>query len=439
MGSELVEFIKMNDPKRKIRMMLDTKLKKQVTQRYGDHCIICGRKKITYAHIRPVEENGLTYIHNLVPLCSRKDKKGCHELYDKGCLSRNRLREIAKASSNGNICDPQIRTDMIKVSNFKEMGTLRPLPKDVEVPLSGNEAFQRGKTKAVKKLKLSARRAQEKNDLRSEFFCRLRLAEFLRRGCGTQALRKALKEIKRCEELLDVISKVYYPRYFYEYGYINHLLGNSKEAISIFNRATRIAYSINDDISRKETIIAELNNEWIKMFSFPFQGPKAVSKLRPIEKRLMELEKKSLLFDSAIGNRWAATCMLSRSRINIKMRRIAKAKEIFHETIRFIDSMDIATGWGNWASPIFHTDIFIQLWDTSEKLESNKHHRHLVGMCCRALTVFLGNKGNRHEGIKDILLALLLLLKKKRGENSRLVQNLSFVAKNTHDPSSGLF
>ncbi len=127
MGNELVNYIKEHDPAAHSRT---SAFNKEILDKYGNRCIICDRKKtdikIEIAHVHPIKEGGITYKDNLVPLCNQKKKIGCHQLYDNGYLSRNKLKEIATNVSLMDLNNPNIRQDMIQASKLPVRETARP-------------------------------------------------------------------------------------------------------------------------------------------------------------------------------------------------------------------------------------------------------------------------------------------------------------------------
>jgi len=441
-GNELVNYIKENDPANPKHSRKGT-FNKQILHQYGNRCIICDKEKldieIQIAHIRPIKEGGITGIDNLVPLCYQKNKLGCHQLYDNGYLSRNKLKEIATQVSSKGLYNSDIRQDMIRASKLPVRETARPPPDNVKVPKVGYTAFLKGRTKSVKKLKPAAKNALENKYFKSEFFIRLRLAEFLRRGRGANALNDGFKEIKRCKELLNEVSEPYHSRFYYEYGYIHHLLGNSREANSAFNCSARIANKTNDDIGKVEEIIALAQGAVVEMLAIPSRGSKAIDKLELIEKRLFDIEEKSRSLKSAIGNRWVTSCIIHQTNVNIKMRRIAKAKELFLKATNFRDSLDATSGWTASSVPsILRTDLLIGVLDENGKSYMDEYHKHLIEMCCRSLRTMLLGNDNRPEGIKDVIIALRWLLEREKNPINEFVNKLSLIEKKVHDSSSGL-
>jgi len=299
----------------------------------------------------------------------------------------------------------------------------------VTVPNIGLASYLKDRIRGIRALKSAAKVCGEP---KSEFFTRLRLADLLRRGRSAHAPNDAWKEMQRCQELLQYVPLPYHSRFYYEYGYILHLLGNFERATDAYRMSAEIARETGDDWSYVEEIIALAQGAVVRMLSVPLRGPEAYSVLKPIEWQLIDAEKKARDLRNALGNRWVTNCIIHRAKLDIKTRNVQEARVLFSEAVRFRDSLDATTGWTSTPHMLLLTNFLIAT------LEGNYPHNLVLEMGSRALRDMLFSSARRPEGIKDALIAFCHLLESEQVKEHVLAEKVRSVANLTCDPLSGL-
>ncbi len=428
MSNQLLVYLKKHDPALYQHARTQA-TKKDVFEKYGRACLICGRKEqevdIDAAHIKPVEEGGITCVSNLVPLCSSKNKPlGCHQLYDKGLLSRKKLRTLQSKRKPDRTLRKKMLNAYLSLENLQD--TARPLPKNVRIPTIAFAAYRKERTRYLRKLRAELR---ECKDPVSEFLIRLRIAELLRRGRSYNSMSDAWKEIKHCSKLLDNIPLPYHCRFYYEYGYIYHLLGDFPNAIGAYERSAQLAHDINDAYSKTEEIMALAQGAVVKMLATPSTGSAAINHFKSVEKQLIEVEKLAGKLGGAIGNRWKVSCLIHRARLHVKTRETQRSRKLFARAVTFRDSLDATTGWATNAYQLLLTDLLIST------LENKIQFTLLIEMCSRTTRNMLSGSPLRPEGVKDALIALYRILE---NEESKLAHEVKSIVDRTFDPLSGL-
>ena len=429
----LLDWLKKLDPE--WRRSLTAVEKKAIKNQFGYKCRICGSKNNQeLAHIKPREEGGINHPSNIVLLCShKKEPLGCHELYDRGFLARKKLRELIKTPSLSLKCRKKMLHDYDVARENDSFS--RPLPKGVDFPSDIEGAaylWRRGD--ACKELRTKIKGSKRDKDLKSEFFNRLYLAELLRRSPSNLELEKAWKQILRCNELLKHVDLPYLSRFYYEYGYIIHLLGYPAKAIDAYRKSVEIAHNTCDEWTTNEDFIAEAQKMVVEMLSLQKWGSEAWSDLQPIDQRFRSMENKmQRVTKPAIRNRWTVSIYLHLANLHIKAKKVKTAKEFFSKAEKLRDSIDARTGWWATGHELSKTEFLISVLERSEF----GHHNDKLKKCNRALHNMMSPRAKRPEGIKDVLFALGYLLNNEHEfEKARKIKS---IADRTYDPFSGLF
>lgn len=202
----------------------------------AEECAICGQKldveglKREWAHVIGPQECGETEPANLLPLCWRSDRKGCHQLYD-GAPSATpaEVFEARKRWRKGNF-SPELRQEMEARSRHFFRQTRQPPDSDREAlaRLIAASWFKKARELCRSKLK-------EALDESDHFWWQTKLVEVCRRSGGLVQLEAAERQWTKLEQIGPPPQLA--SSFFYEGGYIRLLLGQHEEAHQLFHQS----------------------------------------------------------------------------------------------------------------------------------------------------------------------------------------------------------
>ena len=415
-ASQLRDLLRSNDTYN-FERRLTAKYKRGWRECGPIQCAICGVSepgaKIDAAHIRALEENGVTCAENLVPLCSTtlRDRRhhggsilqrlvnqyedadislgqaafdvstriGCHDLLDYGLIPKESLRGL--------------HSDLIQQRTCALSLTLKIL---------GGESGIRTKGSRIEKARVDAKVAV---DINEKIAAECVLISRLRRTSNV-AVVEASERCGRLELLFNTegISDAVASRALYEMALTAQVCIPQTElqvskAYLVRLCAAVDPFSASWGISELALIQCEFFTATRREMSTELL--KWLSRQEDALRRITEDQRMS----PHTRARWRMNCLLHRAQLLVKAALInsreylGNARKALADAWKFRDKTTVETGWGR-----FHGVLLTILEGILLQIEGQDEEA--LAAMARALRTMATGRGKRPEGLKDIALCV---------------------------------
>ena len=345
------------------------------------------------AHIRALEDGGLTTRDNVVFLCNE-----CHSLFDSGYSSRCEMLNCATEWGKGRSQPIRQVMEERRASFLARQQSVRPAV-ERSGPLKDAGVYdlvQAGKyLKALNALRQVAMKTKSRS---TADLIHIVMAQVHRRRAARGVLPIARTLLENIH--VDGLPRKRLPLYYYEYAYVNQLEGRHDQANRFFAESAFCADKLTDAYSEIESVIARSQELATRVIQLPCGAGR-----RSAQQTLLSFDRladRASKFRGHFAGRWVLNCLLWKARLLLKIGDCKEACYVCKKAIEFREGLDVTNGWTRLTGITvcgIEGLIVVRTARTPDQVHEG------LRLLARALVPLVSGNRQRPEGIRDILLS----------------------------------